>query len=67
MTWKPNLKKLIDKLNPVDDIHEWIEKRLAIFKLEMGIWMLEQFQSFTNHGIDGMQADMQKQLDELEK
>lgn len=65
--WKPNLRKLIDKLNPADDIHAWIEKRLKIFKLEMGVWVLELIQNITNKGIDGVQADMQAELDELEK
>jgi len=62
-----NFKKAIAKLNPVDDIHDWVEKRLAIFKLEMGIWTLEIIQNITNKGIDGVQADMKTQLDELEK
>lgn len=62
-----NFKKAIAKLNPVDDIHDWVEKRLAIFKLEMGIWVLQLVQDITNKGIDGVQADMQKQVDALEK
>lgn len=57
---------LVKKLNPADEIHDWVEKRLRIFKLEMGIWLLEQMQNFANKGFDGMQADMQKEIDELE-
>lgn len=58
---------LIEKLNPADDIHKWVENRLAIFKLEVMIQTLELVQNITNKGIDGVQADMQKQIDELEK
>lgn len=56
---------LIEKLNPADDIHKWVENRLKIFKLEMGIWFLEQMQNFANKGFDGMQADMQAEIDAL--
>lgn len=57
---------LVKKLNPADDIRVWVEKRLKIFMLEVQINVLELMQNIIDKGIDGVQADMQKKIDDMD-
>lgn len=61
-----DLKKIADKINPFDDIHAWVEKKIKIAGLRARAFGLREAAEITYKGMMARADELDKEANELE-